>query len=206
MNKRLMCGFLLLPIVWWNGKWLAPDFFAMACAVVAGSLLSRKSRVGDLFFLGAAAGLRLSNLATLSGSFVLAVTNQRFTFRSIPLSVLAVVGGYVAANPFILTDFSVALENAGGIVPTAEMTWTHVFNVMSSRVVGNRREWDLASGKKRCQNPIRGFLGRPSGRNVDSSPRRRAVRVLHGSSPNGLPRRTLRRTACNSASVCGAFT
>ncbi len=32
------------------------------------------------------------------------------------------------------------------------------------------------------------FLGRPLGRNVDSSPRRRAVRVPHRDEPNGVPR------------------
>ena len=84
----------------------------------------------------------------------------------------------------------------------------------AKRVPANQRQqypqvpWQRIAGlvMKRCQDPIRGFLGRPSGRNVDSNPKRRAVCWLHGSSPKGLPRRTLQRTACNSVSVWGAFT
>ena len=50
------------------------------------------------------------------------------------------------------------------------------------------------------------LFGRPRGRRVDSKPKRRTVRSLQESSPNGLPRRTLRRAALNSASGCGPFT
>src|SRR5262245_12530208 len=47
-----------------------------------------------------------------------------------------------------------------------------------------------------------GYLrGRPRGFNDDSSPRRPAVRSAHLSLPNGVPRITERRSACNSASV-----
>ncbi len=64
--------------------------------------------------------------------------------------------------------------------------------------------------KKRCQEPYSwpsgGFLGRPRGRSVVSRPNRRPACSLHDAPPNGQPRCTLRRIACNSSSVCGALT
>jgi hypothetical protein len=59
---------------------------------------------------------------------------------------------------------------------------------------------------KRCQEPLFCFFGRPRGRNVVSRPRRRTVRSLHDSLPNGLPRFMQRRSAFNSASVWGVLT
>ena len=56
--------------------------------------------------------------------------------------------------------------------------------------------------QKMCQEPFFGFLGRPWGRTVDSKPKRRIVRLLHSSPPNGLPR----WTAASSAGVSGVFT
>ena len=49
-------------------------------------------------------------------------------------------------------------------------------------------------------------LGRPRGRNVASIPKRFAMRCTHPSSPKGLPRCTLTRSASNSDAVCGRFT
>ena len=48
--------------------------------------------------------------------------------------------------------------------------------------------------------------GRPRGRNVDSSSRRRAVDSTQASLPKGLPRFRLQRTAAISFSVKGSFT
>jgi hypothetical protein len=49
-------------------------------------------------------------------------------------------------------------------------------------------------------------LGRPRGRSVDSIPKRVAIRRTQPSSPNGLPRCTLVRTASSSDVVCGRLT
>jgi hypothetical protein len=65
---------------------------------------------------------------------------------------------------------------------------------------------EMVSPGKRCQEPFSGFFGRPRGCMVDSKPSRATVRSIQASSPNGEPRAALRCSACNSASVCGAFT
>jgi hypothetical protein len=49
------------------------------------------------------------------------------------------------------------------------------------------------------------FGGLPRGRRLASSPKRLAVTWAHSSSPNGVPRFTLRRMLSKSASVIGAF-
>jgi YD repeat-containing protein len=51
-----------------------------------------------------------------------------------------------------------------------------------------------------------GFGGRPRGRRLASSPRRRAVWAAHASVPNGAPRVRLCRMRASSASVMAAFT
>ena len=48
--------------------------------------------------------------------------------------------------------------------------------------------------------------GRPRGRNVDSTWRRRAIAVCHASDPYGVPRRADRRSAASSPAVSGSFT
>ncbi len=145
VNQQLMFGLLVLPLVWWDGKWMSPDFFAISCAVVAGALLCRQSQIAALFFLGAAIGLRLSNLPALGGFILLAVANQRLTIRAACCSALALVAGYVATNPFVLMNFSLAYENAQGVPSTAELTWANLWRVTWNCTVGNRREWDLPS-------------------------------------------------------------
>jgi hypothetical protein len=65
---------------------------------------------------------------------------------------------------------------------------------------------EKVSRKKRCQEPFSRFLGRPWGRSVLSSPSRRTIWSHQAPSPNGLPRCTQRRSAANSASVCGPLT
>ena len=67
------------------------------------------------------------------------------------------------------------------------------------------------SNRERCTCPSSApcfgrFRGRPNGRSVCSSPLRRAVVATPSASPYGCPRFTLRRSACNSASVCASFT
>jgi len=144
-NKLLVCGLLVLPLVWWNGKWLAPDFFAIGCAVVAAALLVQKANLWALFFLGAAVGLRLSNLATLSGFFALAAIGQPLTVRSMLRSAAAAVGGYVAANPYIVTNFPAAVQNAVGVAALPDRTWDNTVGVIGRCLVGNHLEWDLAA-------------------------------------------------------------
>jgi len=58
----------------------------------------------------------------------------------------------------------------------------------------------------RCQEPFLSFFGRPCGRSVLSSPKRRTIWSDQRASPKGQPRSTDRRSAANSASVCGALT
>jgi hypothetical protein len=145
LTRRLLCGMLLLPLVWWDGKWLGPDFFAIACAVTAASLVENKSRAGAMFFLGAAIGLRLSNLAVLSGFVVLAVGCRRTSAAAGLVATGALLLGYLAANPYLVLDPSVAWQNAQGIAPEGEVTWARALSTVSNCVAGNRREWDLAS-------------------------------------------------------------
>ena len=69
-----------------------------------------------------------------------------------------------------------------GIDPAAS---SHIHTLRSS-------ERQARNVGKRCQEPNHCFLGRPHVRRVDSKPKRRAVRSLHETSPNGLPHCMLR--------------
>jgi hypothetical protein len=82
---------------------------------------------------------------TLSGFFLLALGSQRFTRLALAGSLAAITTGYLVANPFVLTDYSAALENAQGVKATAHMTWEHIYNETSRCVFGNIIEWDLQS-------------------------------------------------------------
>ena len=145
VNRLLVCGILVLPLVWWNGKWLSPDFFAIGCAIVAASLLTQRSNLWALFFLGAAVGLRLSNLATLSGFFALAALGQPISVHSLVRSAAAALAGYVAANPYIVTNFPAALHNAVGMAELPVRTWDNTVVVVGRSLFGNHLEWDLAA-------------------------------------------------------------
>ena len=75
------------------------------------------------------------------------------------------------------------------------------------RAARNRLNKSIVSqGRKRCQEPLFCFLGRPRGRSVLSRPNRQTICSDHKASPKGHPRFTERRSADNSASVCGEST
>lgn len=65
---------------------------------------------------------------------------------------------------------------------------------------------DEGEGPKSCQEPSLAFLGRPTGRNDDSRPRRAAIAECQSDSPNGWPRSTLCRLFSSSADESAALT
>src|SRR5207253_143177 len=78
---------------------------------------------------------------------------------------------------------------------------------------GKAGPWPKLRGEKRGQARLfltyfsaDAFFGRPRGRSEDSMPSRLTMVRCHVSSPNGLPRLTLRRKRVSSASVIGSFT
>ena len=82
----------------------------------------------------------------------------------------------------------------------------HCRREMEQQALPNQPALLRAKPRRDPHSPVKTFLGRPRGRTVDSRPSRRTARPLHGSSPNGLPRCTLRRIAANSDSDSAEFT
>ena len=75
------------------------------------------------------------------------------------------------------------------------------------RAARNRLNKSIVSqGRKRCQEPLFCFLGRPRGRSVLSRPNRQTICSDHKASPKGHPRFAAAQHADNSASVCGEST
>ncbi len=96
-------------------------------------------------FLGAAVGLRISNLPVLCGFFLLAWPGEHFRWRVAVNCILLYIAGYALANVVVLDNFGRAMEHALGISPSGELSGTRFFEVIVECAAGEGREWDLAS-------------------------------------------------------------
>jgi hypothetical protein len=136
MNRAFMAGLLLLPFVWWDGKWVSPDFFAIACAIMAGALLYRQAPLWACLFLGLAVGLRISNAPVLSGFLLLAMVGERFQWRHAATCVAVYIAGYVLANPIVIDNFDRAMVFALGVPSSDPLTWARFTELLSDCTFG----------------------------------------------------------------------
>lgn len=156
---------LTLPLFWWDGKLIFPEFFQCFLIALAYYLIYVKKPLGAVgrsilafFLLGFCLGLKFHAGAAIA-FFVADNFFENFSvskFKWFILNMLALTAGFFISNPIILTHTAVFVSNINENGAYFDGSWSTMLHHWGDILTGRYPEWDLVcfGGMNRTSMPL----------------------------------------------------
>lgn len=155
---------LTLPLFWWDGKLIFPEFFQCFLIAMAYYLIyiRKKGIVIAFFLLGFCLGLKLHAGAAIVffviDNFFESINKYKFKYFIRNFFVLVI--GFLICNPIILTHEAVFFSNIRGNGHYFDISLTEIAHQWKLILTGRYPEWDLVyfGGMDKTSLPLVNFF------------------------------------------------